>query len=251
MAWRRAVPLGLEEGLPMVRSVLSMNRYRLAGELVCALTRAMLGVPPPGGSSVPPLAELPVGVVVRSLVASEDAPPELLDHLALLVEQELRFQDASTADARRLVAFWSRALPGGDFGRYTLLPELETAGYRAIGAMALALPPAPDDAERASGRRAAPAKPSRRSWLQGLRPACCDRALAAPGATPRPPGERRATGVRAARHGRSACAASCPQGAAGWPAESMAGVNPSTALATVPGALAGGAGRAARRPLPR
>jgi hypothetical protein len=166
MAWRRAVPLGLEEGLPMLRSVLSMNRYRLAGELVCALTRSMLGVPPPAGAKVPPLAELPVGVVVRSLVASDDAPPELLDHLALLVEQELRFQDASTADARRLVAFWSRALPGGDFGVYTLLPELETAGYRAIVAVATA----PDDADRVSGRRAAPAKVSRRSWLQGLRP---------------------------------------------------------------------------------
>jgi hypothetical protein len=166
MAWRRAVPLGLDEALPMLRAVLSLNRYRLAGELVCALTRAMVGVPPPAGDAVPPLAELPVGVVVRSLVASDDAPPELLDHLALLVEQELRRVDASTADARRLVAFWSRALPGGDFGVYRLLPELETTGYRAIGSVAVAAG-GEEDGERVSGRRAATTVPrsERRGWL--------------------------------------------------------------------------------------
>jgi hypothetical protein len=164
-AWRRAVPLGLDEALPMLRTVLSLNRYRLAGELVCALTRAMVGVPPPAGDAVPPLAELPVGVVVRSLVAGDGAPPELLDHLALLVEQELRRQDAPAADARRLVAFWSRALPGGDFGRYRLLPELETTGYRAIGSVAVA--GGGEDGERVSGRRAAQAPSERRrGWLR-------------------------------------------------------------------------------------
>ena len=107
-----------------------------------------------------------MGVVVRSLVASDDAPPELLDHLALLVEQELHRVDASTGDARRLVAFWSRALPGGDFGVYRLLPELETTGYRAIGSVAVATG-GDEDGERASGRRAATAapRPERRGWL--------------------------------------------------------------------------------------
>jgi hypothetical protein len=165
MAWRRAVPLGIDEGLPMLQAILSMHRYRLAGELVCALTRSMVGVPPPAGDAVPPLAELPVGVVVRSLVAADDAPPELRDHLARLVEQELYRQGASTADARRLVAFWSRALPGGDFGDFALLPELETTGYRAIGSAGRV--PAGDvadgDGERVSGRRAAaPARDGRR-----------------------------------------------------------------------------------------
>lgn len=133
-AWRECIGIGLDEAVPMLISVFALNRYRLVGELVCAATRAMLGVPSPVGDAVPPLVDLPIGPVVRSVVVAPESPPELLDHLAGLVEQEIAAQDAPASEARRMVAFWSRVLPGGNFGAYTLSPALATQTHRGITA---------------------------------------------------------------------------------------------------------------------
>jgi hypothetical protein len=115
--WRSAVTLGLEPALPMIAEVLALNRFRLAGELVVASTRVMLNpareLTDPGtglaGPDVPRLSMLPVGPVVRWLVTHQDGPA-LKDHLAALVEQELRDHVGPT-DRAALVRFWEQALP--------------------------------------------------------------------------------------------------------------------------------------------
>jgi hypothetical protein len=111
-AWRAAVSLGLEDALPLVGEVLTLNRYRLAGELVLASTRAMLT--PVELGELPRLPLLPVGPVIHRLVAAEPSG-ELLEHLAALVEQALTEHErcsGAPVDRPRLLAFWERSLPG-------------------------------------------------------------------------------------------------------------------------------------------
>ncbi len=107
--WRTAVPLGVEPAMPMMAEVLRANRYRLAGELVIASTRSMLD-PPEGLGEQPRLPLLPVGPVLRWLVTHDDTA-ELQEHLAVLVDQELR-RHQGPVDRASLLAFWDRALPG-------------------------------------------------------------------------------------------------------------------------------------------
>jgi hypothetical protein len=111
--WRSAVTIGLDPALPMMAEVLRLNRYRLAGEMAIVSTRALLGPPVAAGSraesDLPRLPMLPVGSVIRWLVLHEDRP-ELDDHLAALVQQELRGH-AGPVDSAALIAFWERALP--------------------------------------------------------------------------------------------------------------------------------------------
>jgi hypothetical protein len=120
--WRAALPLGLERALPMIRQTLSLNSYRLGGELVCASTRAMVEpqvIDEPEG--LPRLAQLPVGPVVRDLVA-DDPTGQVLAHFAGLVEQVLRDYDRRNlrdgvqpslrpADRFEVLNFWRSALP--------------------------------------------------------------------------------------------------------------------------------------------
>jgi GTPase-associated protein 1, middle domain len=112
-AWRAAMPLGVEPAMPLVARVLRLNRYRLAGELVCASTRTMLN-PPKDLGELPRLPMLPVGPVLRWLVEHENSP-ELKEHLAALVDQELRRHEGPF-DRAGLLAFWDRALPGVPLG---------------------------------------------------------------------------------------------------------------------------------------
>ena len=135
--WRSAVTVGLEPALPMLAEVLRLNRFRLAGELVVASTRAMLdpasdSAPSPASSRAPDpaldpavgpavdpalgpapdrprVSMLPVGPVIQWLVEHEQRP-ELKDHLAALVEQELR-EHPGSADRPAVIEFWERALP--------------------------------------------------------------------------------------------------------------------------------------------
>jgi hypothetical protein len=113
-AWRAAIGIGAEPAMPMIAQVLRLNRYRLAGELVEASTRAMLN-PPPDPGELPRLPLLPVGPALRWLVGHENSP-ELSEHLAALVDQALRGHDGSF-DRAGLLAFWARALPGVPLGR--------------------------------------------------------------------------------------------------------------------------------------
>jgi hypothetical protein len=112
-AWRDAMPLGVEPAMPMVAQVLRLNRYRMAGELVGASTRTMLD-PPPDLGELPRLPMLPVGPVLRWLVGHEKSP-QLKEHLAALVDQELRGHEGPF-DRAGLLAFWDRALPGVPLG---------------------------------------------------------------------------------------------------------------------------------------
>jgi hypothetical protein len=107
--WRVAVPLGVDRAMPMLAGLLRANRYRMAGELVLDSTRAMLA-PPQDLGEVPRLPMLPVGPVLRWLVVNERSP-ELKEHLAALVDQELR-EHEGPVDRAGLLAFWDRALPG-------------------------------------------------------------------------------------------------------------------------------------------
>jgi hypothetical protein len=107
-SWRSAVTIGLEPALGMLAEILRLNRFRLAGELVVATTRAQLNPhPEPLAEDRPRLAMLPVGPVIHWLVEHEGLP-ELKDHLAALVEQELR---GHPEVAERVRAFWEQALP--------------------------------------------------------------------------------------------------------------------------------------------
>jgi hypothetical protein len=125
--WQSAVEIGLEPALPMLAEVLRLNRYRLAGELVIDATRAMIRPAEPPGSDQRPVSDqrpspapdrapvdrprltmLPVRSVIGWLVAHE-ALPELEEHLAALVLQEIRA--FGTVDPGELIAFWEPALP--------------------------------------------------------------------------------------------------------------------------------------------
>jgi GTPase-associated protein 1, middle domain len=112
--WRAAVGVGLEAARAPLAGVLRVNRYRLAGEMVLASTRAMLE-PVRYEGDRPRLPMLPVGPVIRWLVA-HDEEPGLQAHLAALVDQEVRRYEREHPDAsfdrRGLVAFWERVLPG-------------------------------------------------------------------------------------------------------------------------------------------
>ncbi|HST81281.1 MAG TPA: hypothetical protein VLL08_06045 [Kineosporiaceae bacterium] len=110
--WQPAVEIGLEPALPLLAQVLRLNRYRLAGELVIDVTRAMIRPtePAPGRVPVdrPRLAMLPGRSVIGWLVAHE-ALPELEEHLAALVLQEI--QAVGSVNRGELIAFWEPALP--------------------------------------------------------------------------------------------------------------------------------------------
>jgi hypothetical protein len=112
-SWRSAVTAGLEPALPMLAEVLRLNRFRLAGELVVASTRAMLdpaaGPAAEPAPDLPRVSMLPVGPVIHWLVEHEQRP-ELKDHLAALVEQEVR-EHPGAPDRPGVIEFWERALP--------------------------------------------------------------------------------------------------------------------------------------------
>ncbi len=137
-AWRSAVPLGLDRALPMMKTMLSLNNYRLTGELVCASTRAM--VDPPvieEQADLPRLSQLPVGPVVRWVVISDDSG-RLPGHLAGLVEQELRDHDKrhagdhgqvglGPADRQEVLNFWRNALPDATVSDPAVIQQPEPA----------------------------------------------------------------------------------------------------------------------------
>lgn len=133
--WRSAVAIGLEPALPMVAQVLRLNRYRLAGELVIASTRAMLQAQDQTQFQPdrPRLPMLPVGPVIRWLVEHEDRP-ELKEHLAALVEQELR-DHRGPVDRPGLLAFWERAalVVSSPNGLHLPEPVLEEVLQVALG----------------------------------------------------------------------------------------------------------------------
>jgi GTPase-associated protein 1 len=171
-AWQAAVPIGLEPALPMLHEVLSLNRYRMAGELVEASTRSMLRPEAQNGQpDLPRLPRLPIGPVVRSLAAAEPSGA-LLDHLAILVDQQMQAYDGPV-DERRLVAFWQAALPGA-----TLHPAramLSERGPAPGSAMAVAFGEPPPGtwagiAQIFRGQRASP-EPDLSAWeTTGQRP---------------------------------------------------------------------------------
>lgn len=139
-AWRAAVPLGLDDGIPYMIELLTQDGYRLAGELVRAATRALIGRGPArDDSDVPRLIDLPVSPVVRALVAG-DQSGRVLHHLMALVEAELRRYEPGEDATRRLVAFWGRALPRTDVadlaaavaGRAAMTPARETVDERVL-----------------------------------------------------------------------------------------------------------------------
>jgi hypothetical protein len=122
---------------------------------------------------------LPVGPVIRWLITHEDEPA-LKEHLAALVDQELRAHDGPV-DRLGLISFWERALPGAPIGAADLerqLPEpvldevLEEVLQVALGAVRpgrfsglaglLALPASARPA--AASARPAASRPRPRWW---------------------------------------------------------------------------------------
>ena len=169
-AWRAAIPVGVEPAMPMVAQVLRLNRYRLAGELVGASTRSMLN-PPPDLGEQPRLPMLPVGPMLRWLVGHENSP-ELKEHLAALVDQEVRWHDGPF-DRAGLLAFWDRALPGVPLGpaesaleqlRHPMLTGVLQVAMGAsgpgLGAGVAQLLPAPARAESEKAPQAAASAPA-------------------------------------------------------------------------------------------
>jgi hypothetical protein len=124
--WRSAVEIGLEPARPQLAEVLRLNRYRLAGEVVIATTRALLdpALLDPDGTDAdrPRLARLPVAAVIGWLVRTDDRP-ELTEHLIALADQELRLHPGSDPEtgpdleSRAVVRdFWADVLPGAVIG---------------------------------------------------------------------------------------------------------------------------------------
>jgi hypothetical protein len=154
--WRAAVPLGVEPAMPMIAQVLRLNRYRLAGELVLASTRAMLN-PPQDLGELPRLPMLPIGPVLRWLVSHENTPG-LKEHLAALVDQELR-EHQGPIDRAGLLAFWERALPGASLAvAEEALQQLRGPALGGVLDVALGI----DRPTRGAGLASLLAAPSRR-----------------------------------------------------------------------------------------
>ena len=190
-AWRSAVAIGLEPALPLVLEVLRLNQYRLAGETAIVTTRAMLGRTGTDrpDETTPRLPMLPVEPVLRRLVEQEDRP-ELTEHLAALVEQELRLNPRPVDAA--FWEFWTRALPGAPFHEpdptpFPVLGEVlqvalglptGPAEYTSAGSLIESLiesppPPAPNDADHAAWvatKIRAPAHRARPPWWRRWTP---------------------------------------------------------------------------------
>jgi hypothetical protein len=163
-SWRSAVTTGLESALPMLVEMLRLNRYRLTGELVVATTRGLLNPLPDlvidaRGELVPDrprVTLLPVRLVLHWLIRHENRP-ELQDHLAALVEQELHAH-VGPGNRTAVIAYWK--------------PALLDVPFRVSGPTGPPLPPTMLDEvlQVAFGFRDRAGRPLRPGSLAGLLP---------------------------------------------------------------------------------